>query len=73
MTELGFDSPVLTVGELVIREPGAAVPMLETFEAEGSIINALSLSDITFRLEGSLADELAAELESQALAGVLSI
>ena len=73
MTELGFDSPVLTVGELVLREPGAAVPMLEAFEAEGSIINALSLSDITFRLEGSLADELAAELESQALAGVLSI
>lgn len=73
ITELGFDSPVLTVGELVLQAPGAAVPTLEAFEAEGSTISALSLSDITFRLEGSLADELAAELESQALAGYLSI
>ncbi|XQU07758.1 hypothetical protein P4544_14330 [Halomonas sp. LY9] len=73
VTELGFDSPVLTVGELVLREPSAAVPTLKAFETEGSTISALSLSDITFRLEGSLADELAAELESQALAGYLSI
>ncbi|MCG7591920.1 MULTISPECIES: hypothetical protein [unclassified Halomonas] len=73
LTELGFDTPVLTVGELVMRDPSAAVPSLASFETEDSTLNALSLTDMTFRLEGSLGDELAAEFDSQTLAGYLSI
>jgi len=73
ISEVGMNTPVLSVGELVLMEPEAAVPALETFKAEGSVLKALNARDITFRLEGSMAEELAAELDSKALAGYLSI